>query len=71
VIQFLNREKAYISLSKPRDYLLSETHSVGKSKAKLLRSLGFNEMNVNLLKEGLMAIAHLEMLKRQSHRHME
>lgn len=58
MIQFLNREKAYIPLSKLRDYLLSETHSVGKSKAKLLRSLGFNEMNVNLLKEGLTAIAH-------------
>lgn len=53
-----NKEKAYIPLTKLKDYLLSETHSIGKSKAKLLRSLGFNEMNVNLLKEGLIAIAH-------------
>lgn len=53
-----NKEKAYIPLAKLKDYLLSETHSVGKSKAKFLRSLGFNEMNVNLLKEGLIAIAH-------------
>jgi hypothetical protein len=55
--EFHNREKAYVPLSKLKDYLLSETHSVGKSKAKLLRSVGFNEMNTNLLKEGLIAIA--------------
>jgi hypothetical protein len=59
-MQLPNREKAYIPLSKLKDYLLSETHSVGKSKAKILRSVGFNETNVNLLKEGLIAIAHSE-----------
>jgi len=53
-----NREKAYIPLSKLKDYLLSETHSVGKSKAKLLRSLGFNEMNIDMLKQGLITIVH-------------
>ena len=53
-----NKENAYIPLQKLNNYLLSETHSVGKSKAKLLRSAGFNEMNVTLLKEGLIAIAH-------------
>lgn len=58
-----NRENAYIPLSKLKDYLLSETHSVGKSKAKLLRSAGFNETNVTLLKEGLLSIAHSEQLK--------
>jgi hypothetical protein len=52
------KEKAYIPLAKLKDYLLSETHSVGKSKAKFLRTAGFNEMNINLLKEGLIAIAH-------------
>lgn len=57
-----NRENAYIPLSKLKDYLLSETHSVGKSKAKLLRSSGFNETNVTSLKEGLLAIAHSEQL---------
>jgi len=31
-----NKEKAYIPLAKLKDYLLSETHSVGKSKAKFL-----------------------------------
>ncbi|MBU4273979.1 hypothetical protein L6249_02330 [Candidatus Parcubacteria bacterium] len=58
-----NKEKAYVSLKKLKDYLLSETHSVGKSKAKLLRSFGFNETNVHLLKEGLIAIAQTGKLR--------
>ncbi|MEK6679464.1 MAG: DUF6883 domain-containing protein [Nitrospirota bacterium] len=55
-----NKEYAYIPLAKLLDYLLSETHPVGKSKAKYLRSLGFNEVNINLLKEGLLSIARSE-----------
>ena len=39
-------------------YLLSETHPVGKSKAKIFRSVGYNELNVGLLKKGLLSIAH-------------
>lgn len=60
-----NKEKAYISLEKLKDYLLSEKHAVGKSKAKLLRSFGFNEDKVNLLKEGLIAIAQNEKIKEE------
>jgi hypothetical protein len=41
-----NNEYAYIPPAKLLDYLLSETHSVGKSKSKYLRSSGFNEANV-------------------------
>jgi hypothetical protein len=55
-----NREQAYIPSTKLSGYLLSETHSVGKSKAKLLRSVGFNEVNMGLLKKALIAIAHSE-----------
>jgi hypothetical protein len=55
-----NNEKAYIPPAKLIDYLLSETHSVGKAKAKLLRSVGFNEANVQMLKEGLLEIAHTQ-----------
>lgn len=51
-------EKAYVPVSKLRDYLLSETHPVGKSKAKILRAAGFNETNVGFLKQGLLTIAH-------------
>ncbi|MBI5042377.1 MAG: hypothetical protein HZC10_00770 [Nitrospirae bacterium] len=56
-------EYAYVPLAKLLDYLLSETHPVGKSKAKYFRSLGFNETNINLLKEGLLAIASSEDVK--------
>ena len=58
-----NKEYAYVPLAKLLDYLLSGTHPVGKSKAKYLRSLGFNETNLNLLKEGLLGIARLEDVK--------
>ncbi|MBI2471760.1 MAG: hypothetical protein HYV59_11045 [Planctomycetes bacterium] len=53
-------ERAYISLLKIKDYLLSETHPIGKSKAKFFRSFGFNETNTNLLKQGLLSIVHTE-----------
>lgn len=53
-----NKENAYIPISKIIDYLLSETHTIGKSKSKLLRTAGFNETNVTLLKKGLITIAH-------------
>lgn len=55
-----NKENAYIPPAKLLDYLLSETHLVGKSKAKLLRSVGFHETNIDLLKQGLLSIAHSE-----------
>jgi hypothetical protein len=52
-----NRENASVPASKLTDYLLSETHSVGRSKAKFLRLLGFDESNVQTLEQGLLAIA--------------
>lgn len=55
-----NNENAYVPLAKLLDYLLSETHSVGKSKAKLLRSVGFDETNVQMLKKGLLDIAYTQ-----------
>jgi hypothetical protein len=39
------------------DYLLSETHAVGKAKAKYFRALGYGDENVGLLKESLVRIA--------------
>ena len=38
-------------------YLLSEVHPDGRSKAKLLRSVGFNETNLDILEQGLLSIA--------------
>jgi hypothetical protein len=36
--------------------LLSETHAVGRAKAKFLRLFGFDESNISLLEQGLLAI---------------
>ena len=55
-----NRESAYIPPSKLIGYLLSETHPVGRSKAKFWRALGFDETNVEVLERGLIAIAQSE-----------
>jgi len=52
-----NYDKAYISERKLLDYLLSETHPIGKSKAKFLRSIGFSESNLDALERGLFSIA--------------
>lgn len=53
-----NRKKAHIPSAKLYDYLLSPSHSVGKSKAKIFRGFGFNEDNVALLEARLLSIAH-------------
>lgn len=59
-----NKDKAYVPLSKLLDYLMSETHPIGKSKSKYLRSVEFNEMNIGLLKQGLINIAQSENVKK-------
>ena len=51
-----NLEKAYILRKKLEFYLLSEVHTVGKSKAKFFRSIGFNETNIGALEQGLLKI---------------
>lgn len=53
-----NRENAYISPEKLTDYLLLRSHPIGGSKARYLRSVGFNETNLLLLQDGLLSIAH-------------
>ncbi len=40
--------------------MLSETHAVGKSKARFFRSFGFDETNVATLEQGLLSIAQAE-----------
>jgi len=59
-VKLPNSSAAYIPSGKLTAYLLSETHSVGKSKAQLFRSVGYNELNVSLLKDGLLSIASTE-----------
>lgn len=55
-----NWENAYIQSSKLTGYLLSETHEVGRSKAKLLRAFGFNDSNVGMLGEELLNIVRTQ-----------
>lgn len=58
-----NRESAYIPSPKLHEYLLSNTHSVGRWKARFFRALGFNETNVDVLEQRLLSIAHSEDVK--------
>jgi len=58
-----NQENAYIPSPKLHDYLLSRTHSVGRWKARFFRALGFDETNVDVLEQSLIAIAHSEDVK--------
>ena len=55
-----NGENAEIPLSKLVDYLLSLTHPVGKWKARVFQKYGFHAGNVDLLRNGLLAIAKSE-----------
>ena len=55
-----NRSHAYVSINKITDYLLSETHIVGRSKAKFFRSFGFDETTVSQFEQGLINIAQTE-----------
>lgn len=50
-------ERIYVSIDKLNDYLLSNTHPIGKWKARFFNSLGFDKSNVELLKKALISIA--------------
>jgi hypothetical protein len=52
-----NYEQAYIPKLKLTKYLLSDTHAVGKTKAKYFHSLGYNEANADKLADVLLTIA--------------
>lgn len=51
------RAKAYVAKEKLTKYLLSETHPVGSSKARLFRSLGFDKTNTDKLTESFLKIS--------------
>jgi hypothetical protein len=52
-----NSENAYVPQEKLTGYLLSESHPVGKAKARYFRSLGYHDANADELGTGLIAIA--------------
>ncbi len=55
-----NKENAVVAESKLKSYLLSETHSVGKSKAKFFIEAGFGRDTLEVLEHSLMVIAQSE-----------
>lgn len=57
------RENAYIPPAKLTEYLLSDAHPVGRSKAKFFRAAGFDETNVTVLEQRLIALAQTEEVK--------
>ena len=59
-----NSNNAFIPKGKLTDYILSESHSVGSSKAKYFRGLGFDEKNVNQLANSLLLIAKKNEVKK-------
>jgi hypothetical protein len=61
-----NKSKAYIPANKITGYLLSQTHAIGKSKARYFRSLGFDETNSAELEKALFTIAQTELIKDSS-----
>lgn len=58
-----NSNKVLISRKKLTDYILSETHSTGKFKARFFRTLGFNKTKVSLFEKALRTIAGSEEVK--------
>ena len=52
-----NREQAFVPEQKLTDYLLSQTHPVGKAKAQFFRAVGFDETNVSELEQALLMVA--------------
>jgi hypothetical protein len=62
-----NCEKAIIFMKKLMNYLLSDTHEVGKSKAKFFYSIRFNKRNVNLFKKELSRLTCEEEVKDTIH----
>ncbi|HHH42224.1 MAG TPA: hypothetical protein ENK56_09520 [Chloroflexi bacterium] len=52
-----NADLAYVPPRKLTDYLLSETHAVGKAKAKFFRKMGFKAQRIEVLRQALLEIA--------------
>lgn len=48
-----NREKASVDESKINDYLLSNSHEIGKHKAAFFKSFGFDENNPGIFEAAL------------------
>lgn len=60
-----NVEDAYIPPEKLADYLLSETHAVGKAKARFFRSHGYSDENLHVLERDLLSIPRYNQIDEQ------
>lgn len=56
-MQIPNHTQAYVQPNKLTGYLLSETHPIGKAKAKFFRALGFDETTLRALEQALLNLA--------------
>jgi len=61
----IQRESAFVEQSKLKDYLLSEDHIVGRTKAKFFRQYGYNESNIEVFEEALLKIARIEIVRKE------
>lgn len=55
-----HHERAYIPQEKLNGYLLSETHPIGRFKARLLSDVGCDSADAHILDQALIEIAHEE-----------
>ena len=53
-------DRAIVAPAKLTEYLLSDTHPVGRSKAHVFRSVGFTMSNADQLERGLLLLARSE-----------
>ena len=56
-IRLPNWEGAFVAIEKLDFYLLSESHPIGRSKARLLRNLGYATAGQGVLRQDLISIA--------------
>lgn len=57
IMRLPRNQEAIVPEEKLTDYLLSESHPVGKAKARYFKKIGYSEKNVAQLRENLIQIA--------------
>ncbi len=55
-----NADEAHVDRAKLEHYLVSQSHPIGRSKARFFRGVGFNESNLVMLEQTLIGIAGAE-----------
>ncbi|MFH2043570.1 MAG: DUF6883 domain-containing protein [Pseudomonadota bacterium] len=60
-----NCKKAYVPEEKLSNYLLSETHAIGKAKARYFQSIGYTLKNSAKLVDALIMIANSESVSQE------